>query len=101
MITLNVGGVYHYTSAHTLLNSGSRYFEKIAKSNSTDEVFIDRDGGVFNIILNYMRQRKLILDLHVTSSFLEFLQEEAKFYKMINLSHAIDEHVKCTEPECI
>ena len=89
VLTLNVSGIYYYTTADTLLNSGSQYFEKMSKINSETEIFIDRDGGVFNIILNYMRQKKLILDTP-TNPLLLFLLEESRFYKLNGLTQEIE-----------
>lgn len=83
MIKLNVGGVELFTNKSTLLDTGSSFFKKML-INDEDLYFIDRDGGAFALILNYLRQGSLNVSIYDTH-FVDFLLCEASFYELPKL----------------
>ncbi|GMT14682.1 hypothetical protein PFISCL1PPCAC_5979, partial [Pristionchus fissidentatus] len=97
LISLNVGGVLFSTTRCTLSSYGpsllSQYIDghtSISPSLHTlpdGTLFIDRDGAIFSILLNYLRSGRLILP----DSFrdLSRLREEAAFYQLPALIHLI------------
>lgn len=86
ILTLNVGGSLYTTTLSTL----TRYPDSMLGAmfsgkhpNSTDEnghIFIDRDGALFRIILNFLRSSKLNLPKNFPD--LEQLQDEVDFYQI-------------------
>jgi len=53
--------------------------------------FIDRDGKHFRIILNYLRNKELILPEDASDTFLKELEAEAKFYKIRGMRDELEE----------
>jgi hypothetical protein len=88
-VRLNVGGVKYSTSKDTLLCSG--YFRGLFQPwwrPDAIEVFVDRDGGLFQHILSYMRSKSLPND-EILASCREGLLEECAFFDMPGLSHEL------------
>ena len=86
IVKLNVGGQYFTTSLQTLTRDPNSMlaamFSGRHKLETTEDgsFFIDRDGTYFRFILNYLRNGELILPESTT--FLEELKAEAKFYQL-------------------
>ncbi|KAI7884714.1 uncharacterized protein EV154DRAFT_522033, partial [Mucor mucedo] len=81
IIRLNVGGMSFCTTYGTL--KLSPYFKELLDDGTkkidvmeNGELFIDRDGDLFNDILEYLRS------YDICSDNLEELQNEAEFYKL-------------------
>ena len=90
IVKLNVGGTIYHTTKVTLANSKSRYFEVLTDTimnNNLDEngnIFIDRNGRLFEFVLDYLRS-SIFPEMTVE------LKHEFEFYA-INLP--VDKHVK-------
>ncbi|KAG2210890.1 hypothetical protein INT47_000044 [Mucor saturninus] len=89
VIKLNIGGASFSTAFSTL--KPSKYFEQLLNSNDVEalengEVYIDRDGELFGIILEYLRSYKI----HDTGDLYE-LKCEAQFYQLDSLVCLLDE----------
>lgn len=84
-IALDVGGVLFHTKKSTLLNAAhpSAFFDSLL-SNEEDIYFIDRDPITFSIILNFLRQGSLNLNI-CDPYMLDFLLSEAQFFNLQNL----------------
>ncbi|KAI7884712.1 uncharacterized protein EV154DRAFT_554830 [Mucor mucedo] len=88
IIKLNVGGTKHRTTFQTLMRLP--YFKKCLGMGSwndalqQDVVFIDRDGGLFNDILYFLRYNEVFTD------DLEELCNEALFYQSKELVDVIE-----------
>ena len=56
-IALNVGGYLYETTRETVMKSKllSERIQTAEKNSCGDTIFLDRDGVMFNCILNYMR----------------------------------------------
>eukprot|EP01084_Bolivina_argentea_P086538 156429_1 len=100
VITLNISGTKYTTLKSTLINSSSTYFKKLIKIKYSDIInddnkkknkkdnkllfdskgayFIDRDGNIFELVLNYMQTGKLILNYNKFN--LDYIKKEFKFY---------------------
>ena len=93
IVKLNVGGQYFTTSLQTLRSDPNSMlaamFSGRHKLETTGDgsFFIDRDGTHFRFILNYLRDRKLILPEGAT--FLKELEAEAKFYQLQGILDAL------------
>ncbi|GMS84468.1 hypothetical protein PENTCL1PPCAC_6643, partial [Pristionchus entomophagus] len=97
LISLNVGGLLYSTTRSTLSSHSpsllSSYIQGDTSVSSTihslpdGTIFIDRDGTLFSIILNFLRTDRLIL----CDSFRDMvgLREEAAFYQLPALIHRI------------
>lgn len=81
-IILNIGGKKYETSTETLLKS--QYFSDLIKSSKicqNIEYFIDRNGIIFEYILNWMRTNYCPLD-YMTINVIYELLLESSFYKI-------------------
>lgn len=95
LVVLNVGGVLHTTTQSTLTRYpssmlGSMFSGRYKPSMLRDaqgHLFIDRDGAMFRIVLNFLRSSMLCLP----AGFSEFdlLEAEADFYQIPELLDAI------------
>ena len=76
-VVINVGGVYYESTLQTL-NKSTVIKQILSKCDFETPPFIDRDGGAFHFVLNFLRNGTVqqIDD----RSFLEFLIIEAGFY---------------------
>ena len=93
IVKLNVGGQYFTTSRQTLISDPNSMLAAMFSGRHKQETtgdgsfFIDRDGTHFRFILNYLRDRKLILPEGAT--FLKELEAEAKFYQLQGILDAL------------
>ena len=90
IIELNVGGSVYCTTISTLLSEKNSLFETLI-NNETEQVkdsnnryFIDRDGPLFNYILDYLRNK---LSFVPPSNLIDTnrLKIEAEYYKLSNM----------------
>jgi len=96
IITFNIGGQIYSTKRSTINENvdSQSYLSLIIKnqtkiqSDENNRYFIDRDGKYFSYILNYFREKKLLLP----ENFHEFKQLilEAKFYQIDRLINEIE-----------
>jgi hypothetical protein len=96
IITFNIGGQIYSTKRSTINENvdSQSYLSLIIKNQTKIQLdensryFIDRDGKYFSYILNYFRERKLLLP----ENFQEFKQLilEAKFYQIDRLINEIE-----------
>ena len=110
VIKLNVGGEFFTTSLQTLTKDPSSILAAMfssgphlnpfinltgygGKPQPSDDgsFFIDRDGKHFRILLNYLRNKELILPEDASDTFLKELEAEAKFYKIRGVINGLDE----------
>lgn len=95
-IDLNVGGVHYTTSLTTLVSAKESLlcsmFEESKPANDCKDnlgrVFIDRDGVLFRYILDYLRNRKLVLPENFSE--LSRLRLEAEYYRLPELIKLLD-----------
>lgn len=57
---------------------------------------IDRSSQYFEPILNYLRNGKLVYDLHLNP---EAILEEARFYGIESLVHMLEQQIAMTQPQ--
>ena len=75
---LDVGGVLHVSTLETLRKSPT--LDNLLPDNCEESVFfVDRDGGAFFYILNFLRNGTVHLSTE-DRPFLEFLMGEAAFF---------------------
>ncbi|CAF3814602.1 unnamed protein product [Rotaria sp. Silwood1] len=102
IITFNIGGHIYSTKRSTINDNvdSQSYLSLIIKNqtniqvNNSGQYFIDRDGKHFSYILNYFREKKLILPEN--SNELKQLLYEAKFYQLDQLINEIENHLNKT-----
>lgn len=101
-VSLNVGGqVFFSTVAVLTSDSGSLFctvlggFANVMLSN--DALFIDRDPGVFQLILDFLNRGSLGLE-DLSASELELLAWDAHFYELDDLSHALGCSTRVGDP---
>lgn len=93
LVELNVGGIEYITTEKTLKNEPNSLFIQILESDNSlkirDKIFIDRDGQLFRYVLDYLRNKTLVLP----ESFNEKrrLKCEAEYFKLKNMVNFIDE----------
>ncbi|CAF3844687.1 unnamed protein product [Rotaria sordida] len=98
IITFNIGG-YIYSTKRSTINENvdsQSYLSLIIKNqtNNNGQYFIDRDGKYFSYILNYFREKKLILPENFHE--LKQLLYEAKFYQLDRLINEIENYLNKT-----
>ena len=84
-IELNVGGTKYTASKETLSWSSDCFLAKMIKFREETLYFIDRDGILFRYVLNYLRSRKLWLDIEPNLFFLDAILQEADFFALDGL----------------
>ncbi|CAF1031698.1 unnamed protein product [Brachionus calyciflorus] len=94
IVELNVGGVYYTTTVKTLCNESnsllSQMFELNTKpKDSKDRIFIDRDGLLFRYILDFLRNKQLVLPENFSEK--KRLKCEAEYFKLSNLIKILNE----------
>ena len=102
IVKLNVGGEFFTTSVQTLTRDPSSILAAMVSTErhldpffdlmeakpqplENGSFFIDRDGKHFRILLNYLRNKELILPDDANDTFLKELKAEAKFYKIMEV----------------
>jgi len=91
IVELNVGGVFYSTSVNTLTSESGSKLSKLFGPEAKDEIlkdskgkyFIDRDGVLFRYILDYLRNKKLVLPENFQET--KRLSMEAEFYELPSL----------------
>lgn len=89
LVELNVGGVFYSTSLSTLTSeSGSKLDQMFNNQDSIlkdskGKYFIDRDGVLFRYILDYLRNKKLVLPENFQET--QRLAMEADYYQLPSL----------------
>ncbi|KAK6590250.1 hypothetical protein RS030_172593 [Cryptosporidium xiaoi] len=104
-IKVNVGGIYYETTSTTLLSidGNKSYFsiflsnldkgKKDGIDNETYEIFIDRNGMLFQYILDYLRTGSTVTvpnKMHIIKG----LMMEADFYMLDNLSSLLSKKLE-------
>ena len=109
-VKLNVGGEFFTTSRQTLTRDPSSILAVMFSTERNPDpffnpmdygmkqqpsedgsFFIDRDGKHFGIVLNYLRNKELILPEDASDTFLKELEAEAKFYKIRGMRNELEE----------
>lgn len=99
-IEINVGGTIYCTSVSTLTKYPNSYFASRfsgrfrtdLETDSKGRIFIDRDGGMFRHILNFLRTGRIFLPESMDQIHLyHALMEEAEFFILVDLSEIIKE----------
>lgn len=86
IVELNVGGVIYTTTSKTLKNSEETSSLKTLNDqprDSSNRIFIDRDGTLFRFILDYLRTRTLTLPENFTER--QRLKAEAEYFRLSGL----------------
>ena len=102
LVTLNVGGVTYTTTKATLTKYpdsklGAMFSGRRPKKDGNGHYFIDRDGGLFKYVLNFLRCSTLRLptDFKETSQLIA----EADFYQILPMiNELMTLEVKTTPP---
>lgn len=95
IVELNVGGVNYTTSLKTILNEPDSYFAKLVEDESaapkdaSGKLFIDRDGALFRYVLDFLRNKALILPENFSER--RRLRCEAEFYQLKGMMKQLDE----------
>jgi hypothetical protein len=92
-VYLNVGGVKYTTTVSTLLSDPTSLFNKILTSKEidlNDEIYIERRGDLFTILLEYFRTGKFNYKLYNKKKLLE-IKEEADFFNIEKIYNEIDD----------
>jgi hypothetical protein len=89
LVKLNVGGDLFTVSKATLLSQPDSYFTAMISGgyNINDEVFIDRSGVMFELILDFLRDGFVAQDSSIN---LDKLNREAKYFSLPSLTKAIE-----------
>uniref|UniRef100_A0A2H1VXK7 SFRICE_012252 n=1 Tax=Spodoptera frugiperda TaxID=7108 RepID=A0A2H1VXK7_SPOFR len=93
-VHIDVGGTIYTSCLETLTSFPESRLSKmfngtipIVLDTLKQHYFIDRDGGMFRHILNYMRYRKLLLPSDF--QYLDLLIHEAQFFELDNMVYAL------------
>lgn len=98
IIKINVGGKPFYTKQKTLVQSN--YFQSLLAESmdkrtytgiNNDEIFIDRNGGIFRHVLQYLRLGKIFVK---DDNILKKLKIEANYYGLSELENQVDAKVR-------
>eukprot|EP01117_Protostelium_nocturnum_P013079 TRINITY_DN4855_c0_g1_i2.p1 TRINITY_DN4855_c0_g1~~TRINITY_DN4855_c0_g1_i2.p1 ORF type:complete len:199 (+),score=50.97 TRINITY_DN4855_c0_g1_i2:26-598(+) len=97
MVTINVGGELFVTTIDTLVKGDTMLSKMFGGdfSNGKDEdgnVFIDRDGSNFRLILNFLRSGRIVLPQQ--RNILDELLIEADYYQIIELKNLIESKIQ-------
>lgn len=108
LLELNVGGVLYTTSSDTLLWPTDSWFDRFLQTGSPStgaietspppvkdsrgRYFIDRDGVLFRYVLDFLRNRRLVLPDNFQEC--ERLQLEADFFRLPQLSEQLSEQLR-------
>lgn len=91
-ITLNVGGCYYDTTRQTLCKKKNSYFSALV-ANEVESPFIDRDGTLFGIILNYLRNDLIVIDMN-DIVIMRLIYHEAIYYNLDQLAQIMQKAIK-------
>jgi hypothetical protein len=97
VVELNVGGVMYTTTLRTLTSDSESIFIKLLSNSneslkdSGNKLFIDRDGLLFRYILDFLRNKTLILPDNFSEK--HRLKCEAEYYQLKPLIRLIDEQI--------
>ncbi|ELT87756.1 hypothetical protein CAPTEDRAFT_135581, partial [Capitella teleta] len=86
LVRLNVGGICHTTSKSTLTRYPESHLAAMFSRSvppildDTGALFIDRDGQLFQYVLNFLRSPKL--PLITDTKLLDQLSIEAEYYQL-------------------
>ncbi|KAJ8028389.1 BTB/POZ domain-containing protein kctd15 [Holothuria leucospilota] len=94
-VVLNVGGTKYMTSEETMRGLCLSQDQLNLRDNEGN-IFIDRDGVLFRYILNYLRERRLILPEDFPE--IDALQTEAIFFCLHEMVKDIKRYKE--EKEC-
>lgn len=93
VVELNVGGQVYYTRHSTLVNSPSSLLGKLfsSKKDASNDLardpkgryFIDRDGFLFRYVLDYLRDKQVVLPDHFPER--GRLRKEAEYFQLPDL----------------
>ena len=97
-VILDVGGEKYSTSVDTLTRERNTFFTalfskqwKLARDPVDNSIFIDRDGKLFQHILNYLRTRTVPLDVMSNESLQQCLIVEAEYFRLHGLISIVTE----------
>ncbi|XP_036444340.1 BTB/POZ domain-containing protein KCTD16b [Colossoma macropomum] len=110
VIELNVGGQVYYTRHATLANNPGSLLGKLfsPKSNASNDLardpkgryFIDRDGFLFRYVLDYLRDKQVVLPDHFPEK--GRLRKEAEYFQLPDLVKLLTpEEPKPSPEECL
>ncbi|AWO99958.1 putative BTB/POZ domain-containing protein KCTD16 [Scophthalmus maximus] len=93
VVELNVGGQVYYTRHSTLVNNPSSLLGKIfsSKKEASNDLardpkgryFVDRDGFLFRYVLDYLRDKQVVLPDHFPEK--GRLRKEAEYFQLPDL----------------
>ena len=93
VIDLNVGGYHYSTTLETIKNEPENLLIDLIESSKqkigSNRIFIDRDGKLFRFILDYLRNKSLILPENFSEKTL--LKREAVFFKLKKLVDMLED----------
>ena len=93
VINIDVGGRKFQTKLETLMSVKDTLFYKLFLSNKLDltkEIFIDRNGEMFGVILSFLRNKKVNLNTY-SNLDLKKIAEDAEFYQVADLLANLNE----------
>ena len=101
IIELNVGGTVFCTTINTLLSEKNSLFETLINKeteqvestvlkDSNNRIFLDRDGPLFNYVLDYLRNKlSFVPPEHLIET--NRLRIEAEYYKLDDMVKLLNE----------
>ena len=107
IVELNVGGVFYTTALSTLTCEPSSLLGKIfgAKTqpplpkDSKGKYFLDRDGVLFRYILDFLRNKRLVLPENFQEK--DRLKSEADHFLLPQMAGEIEEAILCSKSSAI
>lgn len=108
LVKLNVGGIKYTTSLATLTAVPEAYFSSLFSGDwqqvltAEGEVFLDRDGERFKVILEYLRaardQQAFLVPTNLEEWELANLAAEAQYYGLAALHESLQAAAKAAKP---
>jgi hypothetical protein len=98
VVELNVGGVYYATTLGTLLSEQESLFVHLFSTlestssklkDSKNKLFFDRDGLLFRYILDFLRNKSIILPENFCEK--RRLKREAEYFKLAKMVKLLDD----------
>lgn len=93
IITLNVGGIKYTTTKSMISRAPESSLFTMTPSPQTGEIFIDRNGNLFQYVLDYLRDGNSIalpLDIQVCRALIN----ESRFFNMSAFTQKISAHIE-------